>query len=89
MAGSTVHFRVFQLQGWLELLHHWAQQDRPGPLGALGGRLCGPKAGLEGWGGSCLERRRRKGHLLGKAPEFLPSSTVGLSKGHICGQTGQ
>lgn len=28
MAWSTVNFRIFQLQGWLELLHHWARQNR-------------------------------------------------------------
>lgn len=27
MAWPTVNFRIFQLQGWLELLHHWARQN--------------------------------------------------------------
>lgn len=36
MAGSTVHFRMFQLQGWWGLLHHGASRGHRTEQGALG-----------------------------------------------------
>lgn len=60
MAWSTVHFRIFQLQGWLGLLHHWLRQGHRTVAGTLGGKLGGPKAGLEGRRRWRLERRRGK-----------------------------
>lgn len=55
-----------RLAGALASLDQAAGQ-RQCPLGVLGCRLGGPEAGLEGRGGYCLERRRRKGEQVGKS----------------------
>lgn len=51
MAWSTVNFRIFQLQGWLELLHHWARQKRGGTPGGSGPQARWSKGKLKGEGG--------------------------------------
>ena len=92
MARSTVHFRMFQLQGWQGLLHHCASRGHGTEAGAPGadhwaaGSVVQRQASLaESWGG--LRRGEgERGNRLGTMPEFLPSSNMGGCTGYIHGQ---
>lgn len=85
MAGPTVHFRMFQLQGWWGLLHHGASWGhRPEARGREPWWL------TAGWqaqlskrsppsrrvGVEFTEEKGKGGNRLGTVPEFLPSSSM-------------
>lgn len=92
MAGSTVHFRMFQLQGWQGLLHHLparATGRRQGALGAdhwAAGSVVQKQASLAESGGGVCRGEGERGNRLGTMPKFLPSSDMGGRTGYIHGQ---
>lgn len=85
MAGPTVHFRMFQLQGWWGLLHHGASRGhRPEAQGREPWWLtAGRQAQLSKRsppsrrvGVEFTEEKGKGGNRLGTVPEFLPSSSM-------------
>lgn len=67
MAWSTVNFRIFQLQGWPELLHHWARQNRGRDPWRLW--VTGPVVQRQAERGG-EQRREGEGENVGKVSEF-------------------